>query len=224
MNRRPPSVVDDRAQQRPLAAAERLGRARVILLNGASSSGKSTLAAALQQQLPVPFLRVGVDDVIAMHPDRRALGWLVPEAGGCRIELKPAGHRLMRAFHAAVAGFVAAGERVIVDDMFVHPDLLTGWLDALAGSRVLLVGVHCSLDEAERRERAREDRAPGLARGHHQTVHTGCRYDLELDTTERTSAECVRVICAAWQAGIASPAFTFRAAPASGGPLLAGGG
>jgi len=41
------------------------GPGRIILLNGASSSGKSTLAKALQQALPEPFLHVSSDHLVA---------------------------------------------------------------------------------------------------------------------------------------------------------------
>ena len=49
------------------------GPGRVILLNGASSSGKSTLAAALQAALDEPFLHVSSDRFVAagMLPSRR---------------------------------------------------------------------------------------------------------------------------------------------------------
>jgi chloramphenicol 3-O-phosphotransferase len=34
---------------------------KVIFLNGAASAGKSTLASALQQQLPLPFWHYSID-------------------------------------------------------------------------------------------------------------------------------------------------------------------
>ena len=49
------------------------GPGRIILLNGASSSGKSTLARAMQQALPEPFLHVSSDHLVdsGMLPARR---------------------------------------------------------------------------------------------------------------------------------------------------------
>lgn len=44
------------------------GESRVIVLNGGSSSGKSSLARALQEVLPEPWLRLGVDDLIDAMP------------------------------------------------------------------------------------------------------------------------------------------------------------
>ncbi|HEX5304398.1 MAG TPA: hypothetical protein VFW50_46130 [Streptosporangiaceae bacterium] len=49
------------------------GPGRIIFLNGASSSGKSTLAKAMQEGLPEPFLHVSSDHMVAsgMLPARR---------------------------------------------------------------------------------------------------------------------------------------------------------
>jgi chloramphenicol 3-O phosphotransferase len=49
------------------------GPGRAIFLNGASSSGKSTLAKALQRALEEPFLHVSSDQFVSagMLPDRR---------------------------------------------------------------------------------------------------------------------------------------------------------
>ena len=49
------------------------GPGRIILLNGASSSGKSTLAKALQEVLDEPFLHVSSDQLVAAGflPQRR---------------------------------------------------------------------------------------------------------------------------------------------------------
>ena len=42
----------------------RHGRGRIILLNGASSSGKSTLARELQAELDTPFLYLSSDQLV----------------------------------------------------------------------------------------------------------------------------------------------------------------
>ena len=41
---------------------------RVLVLNGGSSSGKSTLARALQTALPGVWLRLGVDTLVEACP------------------------------------------------------------------------------------------------------------------------------------------------------------
>ena len=40
----------------------------IIVLNGGSSSGKTSLARCLQELLPEPWLALGVDDLIAAMP------------------------------------------------------------------------------------------------------------------------------------------------------------
>lgn len=42
--------------------------AQVIVLNGGSSSGKSTIARCLQEILPAPWLRLSVDDLAEALP------------------------------------------------------------------------------------------------------------------------------------------------------------
>ena len=42
----------------------------IILLNGASSAGKTSIARELQRVLPEPYLRTGIDDFFRMLPPR----------------------------------------------------------------------------------------------------------------------------------------------------------
>ena len=46
----------------------------------------------------------------------------------------------------------------------------------------------------EARERRRGDRLIGLARWQHGRMHAGMSYDLELDTSQATPAECAKLI------------------------------
>jgi chloramphenicol 3-O phosphotransferase len=42
----------------------------IVLLNGTSSSGKTTLAKALQRAMPTPYLHLGIDTVVFALPGR----------------------------------------------------------------------------------------------------------------------------------------------------------
>jgi chloramphenicol 3-O phosphotransferase len=44
----------------------------VVILNGASSAGKTSIAKALQSVSAYPFLRLSVDDFLNMLPERHA--------------------------------------------------------------------------------------------------------------------------------------------------------
>lgn len=173
---------------------------RVIVLNGASSSGKTSIARALQELLaPQPWLTLGIDTLIGALPL-----WLGGAGGGLdlrpdgSIRVGPAFGPLEDAWHRGLAAIVGAGANVIVDDVFLGGAESQGRLRAaLSGVDVLWVGVHCSAVEAARREAARGDRVPGQAA--HQTgiVHVGVTYDLELDTTDLDPATAAQRIATA---------------------------
>lgn len=62
---------------------------------------------------------------------------------------------------------------------------------------ILFVGVRCPLAVLEQRERDRGDREIGLARYQFDRVHRHGIYDLELNTSVLSVAECVAKIQAA---------------------------
>src|SRR3954449_7809092 len=99
---------------------------RVIVLNGTSSSGKSTLVKALQAQLGGPWLGVGIDTVVFALPKTyldqplwsEVFRYVRAEPGASapfRIETGELGGRLVHGMHAMVAALVAAGHDVLVD-------------------------------------------------------------------------------------------------------------
>jgi chloramphenicol 3-O phosphotransferase len=71
---------------------------------------------------------------------------------------------------------------------------------------VFFVGIHCPLEELERRERARSDRPPGDARRDFETIHRHAIYDLEIDAM-RPPVDNVATIIAAWRRRSAPLAF-----------------
>lgn len=174
----------------------------IILLNGGSSSGKSTLVRELQLRLPDPWLAVGVDTFIAALPTRLTGGdgGIVVGDGGS-IGIGAEFTRLENCWMRGVAAMAAAGARIVVDDGFLSgPPSQQRWREALEGLDVLWVGVRCAPEEAERREAARGDREPGMARRQATRVHQGIDYDLEVDTTGVEPATAVAPILAAVRA------------------------
>jgi chloramphenicol 3-O phosphotransferase len=59
------------------------------------------------------------------------------------------------------------------------------------------VGVRCDPDVAASREVRRVDRGDGMARQQALSVHSGTTYDVEVDTTHRSTEECAKDI-AGW--------------------------
>jgi len=171
------------------------GPGRVILLTGASSSGKSTLARMLQDALDEPFLYVSTDQFVAagMLPRRRdrtgPFNWW--------NELRP---RFFEGFHRCLPALAEAGNDLLVEDIIEFRAWRERLATLLACLDVFLVGVHCDLAEIDRRELARGDRRPGEGRTHVEVdgIHTFGPYDLEVDTTAGVHDELVRSVLAAW--------------------------
>jgi len=175
--------------------------AGIIFLNGPSSSGKTSLAQALQNRLAEPYLLIGLDTCFSTVPHRWAGGpkgehsqdgihyvEFPPTADGTHrrgIGYGAAGWRMLTGFQAAICELARRGNNVIVDEMLLDEALRDHWLELLADFEPLFVGLDCDLPELERRELARGN-TPGLARWSAERVHSGLRYDHRLDSTHAT--------------------------------------
>ncbi len=169
-----------------LCAVHAEPRGRVILLNGASSSGKSSIGRALQGLLAGPWFFFPIDSLGAMRATHhtRALN---------DVGLDAILRRTRLGYHRAVAALASVGNDVIMDYPLSEPWRLADLLDVLDGCDVTLVDVHCSSDELTRRERARGDRPVGLARAQSQ-VHAQDDNDIVVDTTTTDPETCARTI------------------------------
>jgi chloramphenicol 3-O phosphotransferase len=183
---------------------------RVILLNGTSSSGKTTLARAIQDESDTPFVYWGIDTLFGLVPPNWGGGRDGPlsrdgfwydrtgrdESGHPTVVIRygHVGRRMLHSACAAAAAFAHGGDDLVIDEMLLTPDLLPIWTEALAGLDIQLVSVTCPLAVAEQREKAR--RHPnGLARGHFDAVHNhGYPYDTIIDTTTGTPAALARTV------------------------------
>ena len=185
----------------------------VIYLNGTSSAGKSSLAAALQAVLPEPYLHVSLDRITGIFPPRfvavQPFGVPVPsqaraglvllhdtQDGRLRLEAHhgPAWERLAAGFRQSIRALALTGNHLIVDDVLTRREALRACVAALAGLPVLFVKVDCPLAEVERRERERGDRLLGLARWQHERMDLGLVYDLVVDTSRQTPEECAQEV------------------------------
>jgi chloramphenicol 3-O phosphotransferase len=170
----------------------------VIVLNGGSSSGKTGIARCLQAILPQPWIRLGVDDLIAALPPgllETGSGIAIGRQGDIAVG---EGYRAVEAaWMAGVAAMARAGARVIVDDVFLGGAASQERTRAyLAGLDILWVGVRCDPDIAAAREVARGDRVTGMAASQATIVHVGVVYDVEVDTSLSESLDCASAIAA----------------------------
>jgi chloramphenicol 3-O phosphotransferase len=156
---------------------------RIILLNGASGSGKTSVAEQLLLVLDEPWFHLPVDAINAMRARQRTL-----ELSPAELDLVLA--RTRAGFHRAVAGLAAAGNNVIADHVLSERWRLLDCLAVLEGFDVVFVGVRCAKEELERRTRLRGDRDLDAVLTQHERVHAHGRYDLECDTTHASPLDC----------------------------------
>jgi chloramphenicol 3-O phosphotransferase len=186
---------------------------RVVLLNGASSVGKTSIAAAFQEQASTPWLHLGVDAFLGFVPEPLThvaasaddgFRWF-PASGSdndvTRIAIGPYGHRVIAGMHRAVAAMARSGLDLIVDDVLLEAAWLDDYLEALDGVDVVFVSVHAPLAVIEARELARGDRFPRQARGHYDHVHHDDVYDVRIDSSESDPLASARTIRARVDAG-----------------------
>lgn len=113
-----------------------MAEAEIILPNGASSAGKSTLARELQQRLESPFLYLSFDllrdgGAIPLERFRRGdFDWAESRAA------------VFAGLHNSIAAFAGAGNDLIVEHIIEQRAWLEDLLRLLAPFDVYCVGVH----------------------------------------------------------------------------------
>jgi chloramphenicol 3-O phosphotransferase len=177
---------------------------QIILLNGASSAGKTTLGRALQAHLAHPYFYFSSDQLVesGILPavDRQAV-----DGPWAWRTVRP---RFFDGFHRCIAALAAAGNPLIVEHVVEFQTWCDDLVRLLAPFDVFFVGVHCPLDELERREQARGDRRVGEGRAHlEESVHTWGPYDFEVDTAMYSPGENAQLIAAALATRRAPSAF-----------------
>ena len=161
----------------------------IIILNGPSSSGKSTLALALQKQFDIPFIRFSFDlflDHNSFPMDKIRNGSFSWDA------MRPS---VFQGIQQCIPALATAGNNIIFDHIIETKPMLHQLISLVSKLDVFFVGLHCSLEELERREAQRGDRRKGDARTDFQTVHSITSYDLELSceaALEENAAELIR--------------------------------
>jgi len=165
---------------------------KIIVINGPSSSGKTTLALAVQRQLDLPFIRFSFD----LFLEHRAFPSEQIQSGKFSWDqMRPS---VFRGVHQCLPALATAGNNVIFDHIIETKAWLYELVVLLSELDVFFVGMHCSLPELERREIQRGDRRRGEARQDFQTVHRIPTYDLEINS-EHPLEENVALVIRAWK-------------------------
>lgn len=173
---------------------------QLLVLNGGSSSGKSSIARALQLPgiLPGLWLTFGVDVLIDALPGRGEdpRSGLMLEPDGT-VVVEPEFRAVEDIWYRGLASMARDGARLVLDEVLLSGAAGQRRLQAaFDGLDVLWVGVHCDPAVAAAREVGRADRIRGMAMTQAVAVHVGVTYDVEVDTTDRSATDCARQIAA----------------------------
>ncbi len=175
----------------------------IIILNGASSSGKSTLAKALQSILPEDYLLLGVDTF--MHAMPRHFAGVFPEDGqdpqnqGFSFEwtkeevtglhLYKKGEKLINAMYAAVACLVKNQQKVMLDDMIFNDFVYHSCKKHLETHKACFVQVYTKQEVRRQRELARGDRLKGTYKINEDFLYQKVHFDIKIDNSYQSPEE-----------------------------------
>jgi chloramphenicol 3-O phosphotransferase len=179
---------------------------QIVILNGTPRSGKSSIAAAIQDTFDGPWMNMGVDRFMAMTPARYLPG-IGLRPGGERPDLEPIIAILYAAMYESIAAHSRLGLNVVVDvghhDAYTVPrGILPDCARRLSGLPVLFVGVRCPLEVIMERRRSTGWNADTPADAPtpppvllwQQEVHNPGIYDLEVDTSVLSPEACAAAI------------------------------
>ncbi|MBZ9810637.1 MULTISPECIES: chloramphenicol phosphotransferase CPT family protein [unclassified Mesorhizobium] len=193
---------------------------QIIILNGAPRSGKSSIVRAIQESFEGPWMNLGVDSYEQVTPPRCRPG-IGLRPGGERPDLEGLVPRFYAALYESIAAHSRMGLNVVADlghhDSYSQPlDCLVDCARRLAGLPVLFVGVRCPIEIIMQRRAdspagrgyvagSPDDPVPLAVRLWQEEVHRPGVYDLEVDTSLLTPAQCADAIRGRLRQNVESP-------------------
>ena len=155
-------------------------RKQIILLNGPSSSGKSTLSKALQGLIEArrneKYVIVSIDDFMKLATDETIYEDDVFEISGDMC--------------ASTLEALKTSPGVIIDHVITSERIFQQLTELLGQHHIHSVHVFCPLNVLLNREYARKNRCIGSAESSYTYLFPKDEYDLTVDTSVMTSAEC----------------------------------
>lgn len=159
-----------------------MDKGNIIFLNGVSSSGKSTLAKEIINTL-TEYYHISIDnfDIFINTMEDREGNRLIP------VETE-------YFFHRTIAMFSDRGINLIVDHILHDNHTREDCIKVLSNYPVLFVGVHCPLNELEKREKNRGNRNIGQAKQQLNFVHKKEIYNVEVNTYYENIKSCAKKV------------------------------
>ncbi|MGL6173464.1 MAG: chloramphenicol phosphotransferase CPT family protein [Cellulosilyticaceae bacterium] len=180
-------------------------RGKIIILNGAPRSGKSSLAKVIQQQFKGVWMNIGVDHYMKMTPDHLLPG-IGLRPGKEAAELEDTIENMYYALYTSIAVHSLLGLNVVVDvghheDYATKKQIFEKCIDILDGLPVYLIGVECGIDEIVRRRTMtgynslnKDGSIMKPVSLWQECIHKDKVYNLKVDTSTSSIEECVEQI------------------------------
>ena len=153
---------------------------QIILLNGPSSSGKSTLAKSLQKLLldkeNLQYDIVSIDDFMKISTSETIYEDDVFE--------------ISQDMCNEIISLLNKSDGVIVDHVITSKRIFEQFIRSTKTYKTFLVHVTCPLDVLIQREEERGDRCLGSAKNSFDYLYPKNGYDLEVDTYTLSKEEC----------------------------------
>ena len=177
----------------------------VIIFNGPSAAGKSSIQKNFQQlMMPDLWLKLGIDNLfdspmpeintenLNFWTTKNPIRWVstthdAQENAIITLHTGPQGEQVAYAMNSAIAAYAKQGCNIIVDYIAYKKAWLDDLRAKLADIPTCWVKINAPLEVLEARETARGTSPRGHARSHHATVHWDLTYDLEFDTGTTTA-------------------------------------
>jgi chloramphenicol 3-O phosphotransferase len=169
----------------------------IIFLNGCASSGKTTVARAIQYLDHKPWLRFGLDTFMDMLPDQYTHltskshdGYLSFKkdynsfGSTLTMDMGPLGAEVFDQMPAIANILAHAGNNMIIDEVLLGDHKLKAYINALKDHTVYFIAIVCELVMMQKREHLRLDKPIGIVHDQILRVHDGLRtYDFTIDTS-----------------------------------------
>jgi chloramphenicol 3-O phosphotransferase len=153
---------------------------KIILLNGPSSSGKSTLARTLQTLIKdknsEEFDIISIDDFLEMAKNE-----VIYEDDVFEISSKICTKSIET---------LRLKQGIIIDHVITSERIFKELIESLKIYDIYLIHVTCPLQVLKRREEERKNRCLGSAEASYEYLYPKEGYDITVDTSESSAYEC----------------------------------
>lgn len=191
--------------------SQRSKKGCVVILNGVSSAGKSTLQKIISNYRTKEFwISFGFDYGVGMtvpqysysepfvsnNYDFFCQNIRCDDENGPCIKLKygPFGNLMLKSLNRAIKEYANQGINIAVDYLAYEKNWAKDLEECLKDIPHIWVKVYGEPEKIIEREKNRPGAVKGIARPYMEIIHDGIKYDLEINTTKENSDESFKKI------------------------------